>query len=373
MVRTQYHVAAALVVGQAAAAPAWPTFNWPTFALPTIALPTLTFPTIAFPTIPIYQPTTTTTSTVKPTTKATTKTYTTSGPTLSPTGSTVKPTPASSASRPVVSSPLGSATKPPLPTLSTSISQVIPSKPSSSASKAASSASKPVSSPIKASSAAQPSSTGYTVGQAVDTTSGTIIGHPAPNAPDVSEYLGIRFGQAPVGDLRFAPPRAYRSTATYQGASFGADCPALPPPVPAVINGTRLGNVLGDLAEVGIPLAEDCLFANVWTKPQAGSAKKPVLVWIYGGGFSFGATNVKAYNGKYFADQEDVVLVSRHWWTIQTTTMLQTNYSADELFRTWTFADTLIGQLQLPHQHPRLLRSSWPDSERRSAGPAPCH
>jgi hypothetical protein len=46
----------------------------------------------------------------------------------------------------------------------------------------------------------------WTVGQAVNTSSGVIIGHPASNRTDVSEYLGIPFAQPPVGNLRFAAP-----------------------------------------------------------------------------------------------------------------------------------------------------------------------
>jgi carboxylesterase type B len=73
--------------------------------------------------------------------------------------------------------------------------------------------------------------------------------------------------------------------------------------------------LLQDLAQTNDTLGEDCLFVNVWTKPQTGSKKKPVLVWVFGGGFNFGGTNVRAYNGKYFADQEDVVLVSFNYRT----------------------------------------------------------
>jgi carboxylesterase type B len=43
----------------------------------------------------------------------------------------------------------------------------------------------------------------------VYSTSGTIIGHQAPDRPDTFEFLGIKYGQAPIGELRFAPPERY--------------------------------------------------------------------------------------------------------------------------------------------------------------------
>lgn len=56
--------------------------------------------------------------------------------------------------------------------------------------------------------------------------------------------------------------------------------------------------------------SEDCLTLNVWTKPATNHTLKPVLFWIYGGGFNTGTTNNKAYNGKYIVDLEDVIIVS---------------------------------------------------------------
>jgi carboxylesterase type B len=64
------------------------------------------------------------------------------------------------------------------------------------------------------------------------------------------------------------------------------------------------------LGEVEVTYSEDCLTLNVWTKPQTGEKKKAVLFWIYGGGYNTGTTNNTAYNGKYIADQEDVVVVT---------------------------------------------------------------
>jgi cholinesterase len=68
--------------------------------------------------------------------------------------------------------------------------------------------------------------------------------------------------------------------------------------------------ILSALSQFGEQFSEDCLTLNVWTKPQVGEAKKAVLVWIHGGGFSTGSSASPAYTGQYISDQEDIVLVS---------------------------------------------------------------
>jgi hypothetical protein len=60
----------------------------------------------------------------------------------------------------------------------------------------------------------------WIVGQTVQTDSGPVSGHPALNASQVSEYLGIPFAVPPVGDLRFAPPQKYSGSSPINGTSF---------------------------------------------------------------------------------------------------------------------------------------------------------
>jgi carboxylesterase type B len=43
----------------------------------------------------------------------------------------------------------------------------------------------------------------------VETSSGTLIGHESSNKTHVIEFLGIRYAEAPVGELRFAAPKKY--------------------------------------------------------------------------------------------------------------------------------------------------------------------
>jgi cholinesterase len=62
--------------------------------------------------------------------------------------------------------------------------------------------------------------TNWTVGQTVQTNSGPVSGHPATNDSQVSEYLGIPYGQPATGALRFAAPVNFTGTAPLNGTKF---------------------------------------------------------------------------------------------------------------------------------------------------------
>ncbi|PBP21371.1 putative carboxylesterase [Diplocarpon rosae] len=161
----------------------------------------------------------------------------------------------------------------------------------------------------------------WTVGQTVETESGPVTGHAAENDTQVSEYLGIPYGQAPIGDLRFAAPLKYTGNSPINATSFGPSCPVRQSSTSATtaqdIDAANLTSAsvstLAILSNTGANYSEDCLYLNVWTKPQTGDAKKAVLVWLYGGGFSSGSSSVPGYNGGNLAGQEDVVVVSLNY------------------------------------------------------------
>ncbi|KAI4935289.1 uncharacterized protein J4E92_002577 [Alternaria infectoria] len=159
-------------------------------------------------------------------------------------------------------------------------------------------------------------------GSNIETSSGTLIGHPSSNKTRVTEFLGIRYAEAPVGELRFAAPKKFDAP---KGTVFEAsewvsnhditgDCPAVKPPVSAFPNFTQPSGLRvwkNFAAQNNNSVSEDCLKLNVWTASAGDAdAKKPVLVFLHGGRFQIPGPHSPFYNGQYLADAEDVVVVT---------------------------------------------------------------
>ncbi|MBZ5524996.1 MAG: carboxylesterase family protein [Acidobacteriia bacterium] len=125
-----------------------------------------------------------------------------------------------------------------------------------------------------------------------------LISGVAGTHPEIRVYRGIPFAAPPVGDLRWKAPQP---VAPWKGVreakEFGAAC--LQKPYPA-----------GSIYQSQLPkMNEDCLYLNVWTGAKSSSDRRPVMVWIYGGGFTRGASSISAYDGENFAGK-GVVLVT---------------------------------------------------------------
>jgi para-nitrobenzyl esterase len=115
----------------------------------------------------------------------------------------------------------------------------------------------------------------------------------------VQTFLGIPYAAPPVGDLRWKPPQpAMKWTGVRKATEFGAHC--------------MQGKVYGDMNFRDSGGSEDCLTLNVWVPTKAPSAKLPVMVWIYGGGFASGTTSEVRQDGTYLA-QQGVVVVSMNY------------------------------------------------------------
>jgi para-nitrobenzyl esterase len=58
------------------------------------------------------------------------------------------------------------------------------------------------------------------------------------------------------------------------------------------------------------PASEDCLFLNVWTRGLNDGKKRPIMVWLHGGGYVTGSGAANGYDGVRLARRGDVVLVT---------------------------------------------------------------
>jgi para-nitrobenzyl esterase len=132
----------------------------------------------------------------------------------------------------------------------------------------------------------------------VRTASGLIRGQ-RPEPGGIAAFRGIPFARPPVGDLRFqAPHPALGWDGVREAVAFGPPPPQSQfqlTPVPGPAPGTD---------------PDDWLTVNVFTPdPAPGLPGLPVLVWIYGGGYRAGSSNLPGYDGTKLASQ-NVVLVT---------------------------------------------------------------
>lgn len=115
----------------------------------------------------------------------------------------------------------------------------------------------------------------------------------------VQKFLGIPYAAPPVGDLRWKPPMpAAKWAGVRQATDFGPHC--------------LQGRVFGDMNFRDSGGSEDCLTLNVWVPTKRSSAKLPVMVWIYGGGFVAGTTSEARQDGTHLG-QHGVVVVSMNY------------------------------------------------------------
>lgn len=131
----------------------------------------------------------------------------------------------------------------------------------------------------------------------VQTPLGPIQGATDP-ATGVNLFLGIRYAQAPVGDLRWAAPQAvvpWGNSSVYNASAYGAVCFQVFP-----------SNNVGS--------SEDCLFLNIFVPPSEESGPSdglPVRVWIHGGGFTQGSST--EYPGASLAALSGAIVVTLNY------------------------------------------------------------
>ncbi len=118
----------------------------------------------------------------------------------------------------------------------------------------------------------------------VETSNGSVEGMISNG---VHVFKGVRYGADTSGTNRFMPPQDPIPWAGVRTAfDYGAQT--------AQVNGG----------------SEDCLFLNIWTPSVNDDKRRPVMVWLHGGGFASGSGSSPWYDGTQLATIEDVVVVT---------------------------------------------------------------
>jgi len=146
--------------------------------------------------------------------------------------------------------------------------------------------------------------------------SGLVAGT-ASGQPTVRVFKGIPFAAPPLGENRWkAPQPVAKWDGVRQADAFGAPCAA-------GAGGGRGGGGGRGAAAPGAAAqaapapaappreparAEDCLYLNVWTSANSPNERRPVMVWIYGGGFTGGSGGLAWYDGENLAAKGPVIV-----------------------------------------------------------------
>ncbi|MBI3401857.1 MAG: carboxylesterase/lipase family protein [Acidobacteria bacterium] len=131
----------------------------------------------------------------------------------------------------------------------------------------------------------------------VDTTGGKVRGVVSNG---VHVYRGIPYGAPTSGANRFmAPRKAEPWTGVRDAFQNGHSSPQVAPPPAAIGAGLR-----GYAAQ-----GEDCLALNVFSTGVNDGRKRPVMMWIHGGGYTYGSGSSLGYDGANLSRVGDVVVV----------------------------------------------------------------
>ncbi len=136
-------------------------------------------------------------------------------------------------------------------------------------------------------------------GATVDTSAGKIRGLVIDR---VNAFKGIPYGASTAGNRRFLPPaRPEAWTGVKDTVAWGPEAPQVSPH-------TEIPEVRATIPATG--MSEDCLRLNVWTNGFGRNDKRPVMVWLHGGGFTSGNGSYSIYDGTNLAKKRDVVAVT---------------------------------------------------------------
>jgi para-nitrobenzyl esterase len=139
-----------------------------------------------------------------------------------------------------------------------------------------------------------------TAGVVAETASGRVRG---AIVDEIKIFKGIPYGGTTAGTNRFMPPtKPTPWTGVRDGLAYGRSAPQTNPGARAAqasTSGQRLGTE-----------DEDCLVLNVFTPSVDAGGRRPVMVWLHGGGFATGSGSSPIYDGTNLSRRGDVVVVT---------------------------------------------------------------
>jgi para-nitrobenzyl esterase len=141
---------------------------------------------------------------------------------------------------------------------------------------------------------------GAAMNQPVKVEGGLVSGVPGRD-PSITAFKGIPYAAPPVGELRWrAPRRAVVWQGVRRADQFSASC------IQNVVEERKPWT--HEFMTHG-EISEDCLYLNVWTGAKSAGERRPVFVYLYGGGFAEGSGAVPVYDGEGLA-KKGLVMVT---------------------------------------------------------------
>ena len=142
-------------------------------------------------------------------------------------------------------------------------------------------------------------SVGISLGAVVETNSGKIRG---VYHNGVHVFRGVPYAASTAPPFRFMPPRKAETWTEVRDAfQNGHEARQIHP---------QNGNPAGSGGRANVLQGDDCLVANIFTPSVNDARKRPVMLWLHGGGYGYGSGMALEYDGTNLARNYDVVVLS---------------------------------------------------------------
>src|SRR6185437_5471476 len=140
-------------------------------------------------------------------------------------------------------------------------------------------------------------------GETVETNLGKVRG---VTQSGVYAFKGVPYAASTAGKNRFMPPKKREP---WTGVRDAFELGLRSPQLLSAFHGQVPPEI--EPMDRNEPMGEDCLVLNVWTPSVGrGGSKRPVMVWLHGGGYTSGSGGFICYDGTQLARKHDVVAVT---------------------------------------------------------------